>query len=43
MVSMVFPDFGPNVGKISEMTGSYRRKGPRVCLVLVHYNKQSIH
>lgn len=28
MVSMVFPDFGPNVGKISETTGSCRHKGP---------------
>lgn len=24
MVSMVFPDFGPNVGKMSLITGSYR-------------------
>lgn len=28
MVSMVFPDFGPNNGKISVITGSWRQRPP---------------
>lgn len=44
MVSMVLPDFGPNVGKISEMTGSCtQRPGFLDVCICVSELKQKLH
>lgn len=44
MVSMVLPDFGPNVGKISEMTGSWtQRPGFLDVCICVGELRQKMH